>query len=64
MEEENKKIMEFARLQQIREQERLSKKKEKDASMAKVQDAVSYIFYYFFIKTCVVTGHQNRLIEP
>ena len=42
MEEENKKIMEFARLQQIREQERLSKKKEKDASMAKVQEAVRY----------------------
>ena len=41
MEEENKKIMEFARLQQQREQERLSKKKEKFESMAKVQDAVS-----------------------
>ena len=41
MEEENKKIMEFARVQQEREKDRLSKKKEKDASMAKVQEAVS-----------------------
>ena len=40
MEEENRKIMEFARLQQERELDRLSKKKEKDASMAKVQEAV------------------------
>lgn len=41
MEEENRKIMEFARLQQERELERLSKKKEKDASMAKVQEALA-----------------------
>ena len=41
MEEENRKIMEFAKVQQEREMDRLSKKKEKDASLAKVQEAVS-----------------------
>ena len=47
MEEENKKIMEFARVQQEREKDRLSKKKEKDASMAKVQEAVSKLASHF-----------------
>ena len=41
MEEENKRIMEFARVQQEREKDRMSKKKEKENFMAKVQDAVS-----------------------
>jgi hypothetical protein len=41
MEEENRKIMEFARVQQEREADRMSKKKEKEQGMAKVQQAVS-----------------------
>lgn len=41
MEEENKRILQFANLQQEREADRMSKKKEKEQGMAKVQQAVS-----------------------
>ena len=40
MEEENRRILEFAQQQQSREMERMAKKKEKESSMAAVQQAV------------------------
>ena len=40
MEEENKKILEFAKLQQRREEERMEKKKQQDEVMAEVQSRV------------------------
>jgi hypothetical protein len=42
MEEENIKIRDFARIQQLRESERMQNKKAKEESMARVQQAVSY----------------------
>lgn len=41
MEEENRKILEFARLQQEREEERMEKQKQQEEEMASVQQAVS-----------------------
>jgi len=41
MEEENKRILEFARQQQQREEERMEKKKQQEESMAAVQQKVS-----------------------
>ena len=41
MEEENKRILEFAHVQQQREAARMSQKKAKEDSMAKVQQAVN-----------------------
>ena len=40
MEEENKKILEFAKLQQRREEERMEKKKQQEEVMAEVQSRV------------------------
>lgn len=40
MEEENRQILKFAHLQQEREAERMSQKKAKEDSMARVQQAV------------------------
>jgi hypothetical protein len=42
VEEENIKIRDFARIQQLRESERMQNKKAKEESMARVQQAVSY----------------------
>ncbi|WAR11219.1 MNS1-like protein [Mya arenaria] len=42
MEEENRKIMEFARVQKAREGERMAQKKAKEDSMAKVQQALAH----------------------
>lgn len=41
MEEENRKILEFARLQQEREEERMEKQKQQEEEMASVQKTVS-----------------------
>ena len=40
MEEENKRILEFAKLQQLREEERMEKKRQQEEAMALVQSKV------------------------
>ena len=42
MEEENRKIKAFARLQEEREGDRMASKKQKEEAMARVQNAVRY----------------------
>lgn len=51
MEEENRRILEFAKEQQNREEERMEKKKQAEEAMNKVQERVS-VFHHFF---CYVT---------
>lgn len=41
MEEENRKIMEYAKFQNEREKERTQEKRKKEEQMSRVQDAVS-----------------------
>ena len=43
MEEENKRILEFAKEQQEREEDRMEKKKEVEEAMNKVQQRVSFV---------------------
>ena len=42
MEEENKRILEFAKEQQNREEERMEKRKQAEEAMTKVQQRVSF----------------------
>ena len=53
MEEENRRILEFAKEQQNREEERMEKKKQAEEAMNKLQKRVS-VFDHFFLLCNIV----------
>lgn len=62
MEEENRRILEFAHVQQEREAERMALKKAKEASMDKVQQAVCITWLHQLI-ICRVLNKSNRFFK-
>ena len=65
MEEENERILEFAKQQQRREEERMEKKKQQEEGMAALQQKVSAYPSKFFLRYTVfqILNQCSRLIR-